>query len=71
MQKQLMGAMLVVLSVVGALVFQQVARTAPPSLTALDYEEIRQLYTRYSFGGDNLVDDGRMWAETLHRRRRV
>jgi hypothetical protein len=56
--------MLFVLGALAMVVFQQVGQTAP-ALTALDYEEIRQLYSRYSFGGDNLVDDGRLWAETF------
>lgn len=65
MKKKLMGVMMVVLSVVGAVVFQQVARTAPRSLTALDYAEIHQLYARYAVAADTDIDDGEMFARVF------
>ena len=64
MHKKLMAVMLFVLSALGALVMQQVARTAP-ALTALDYAEIHQLYARYAFAADMPTDDGDMYARTF------
>jgi hypothetical protein len=65
MKKKLTAVMLFVLGALVMVESQLIGQTAP-ALTALDYEEIRQLYSRYNFGLDNLVDDGRMWAETFY-----
>ena len=59
-----MGVMLFVLGALAMVVFQQIGQTAP-ALTALDYAEIEQLYTRYAFAVDTGADDGGMWAETF------
>ena len=64
MKKKLSAVMLFVLGALAMVVFQQVGQTAP-ALTALDYEEIRQLYARYAVAADTGADDGAMWADTF------
>ena len=64
MKKTLSAVMLFVLGAVAMVVSQQVGQT-PPALTALDYAEIQQLYTRYNFATDSKADDGEMWVRTF------
>ena len=65
MSKRLVGVAGICLGVFVSLMWQQVGQTAP-ALTALDYEEIRQLYARYNVTWDAaLGDDGDMWARTF------
>jgi SnoaL-like domain len=37
------------------------ARTTPPAFTAEDYAAIQQMYARYSYAWDGVLDDGRDW----------
>lgn len=64
MHKKLIGATMIGVAVLAMVVSQQIARTAPV-LTALDYAEIQQLYSRYAFGHDTTADDGGMYARTF------
>jgi hypothetical protein len=64
MQKQLMAVTMFVLGALAVVVSQQVGQTAP-ALTALDYEEIRQLYARYAVAGDTAAQDGEMFARVF------
>ena len=64
MSKKIVGVLVIGVVVLGMVVSQQIGRTAP-ALTALDYAEIDQLYTRYNFAFDTLADDGGMWARTF------
>ena len=62
MSKRLVGVAGICLGVFVSLMWQQVGQTAP-ALTALDYEEIRQLYARYAVAADTNIDDGEMIAQ--------
>ena len=64
MKKKFMGVMLFVLGALAMVVFQQIGQTAP-ALTALDYEEIRNLYARYAVAADTGAKDGDMWAQVF------
>ena len=64
MKKKLMAVMLFVLGALAMVVFRQVGQTAP-ALTALDYEEIRQLYARYAVAADSGSGDGEMFARVF------
>ena len=64
MYKKLMAVMVIGVTALVLVVSQQIGRTAP-ALTALDYAEIQQLYTRYAFGFDTGADDEGMWARVF------
>ena len=64
MHKKLIGSTVIGVAALVMVASQLVARTAPV-LTALDYAEIQQLYSRYAFGHDTTADDGGMYARTF------
>ena len=64
MSRKLVGVLVVCVVVLVMIVSQQVGQTAP-TLTALDYAEINQLYARYAFGADTGTNDGDMWARVF------
>src|SRR5258707_1133347 len=51
------GVVLVALAAVGAGLYAQQTRTSPPRLSAEDWIEIRQLYSRYPIYIDQVKDD--------------
>ena len=64
MTKKLMTVTVICVAAVVLVVSQQIGQTAPV-LTALDYAEIQQLYSRYAFGHDTTTDDGGMYARSF------
>ncbi len=43
----------------------QAARSVKPTLTAMDYAEIQQLYARYAFAYDTAEENGEVYARTF------